>query len=244
MVYGVSVECKRFKRPDAIMVQGNGPMVSVIHFLNCNFRIWLLLALIIPVTAGCIGPRYWDGYVGKVVDADTGEPLDHVFVIARYWGDLPAGGSFQSVCYHAGGTTTNEQGEYRMNPRFDTPDFYFDKRSDIDFFKAGYQRVYYKDGVAKLKEDTSNNQKRLEYLKRMARYTCRSAGRSQRSLYPFFEAIFYEAKSISVTSNEKKDLEKFRWVAASQAIASDRERNMDGSEYSQLIKDYLKDHLQ
>jgi hypothetical protein len=219
-------------------------MVNAIHRLGCNSRAWLPLALILAMTGGCIGPRYWDGYVGKVVDADTGKPLDGVFVIARYSGDLPAGGSFQSVCYHAAGTTTNAQGEYRMNPRFDTPDFYFDKRSEIDFFKAGYQRVYYKDGVAKLKEDTSNYQKRLEYLQRMAGYTCRSAGRSQRSLYPFFEAIFYEAKSISVTSDEKKDLEKFRWVAASQAIASDRERNMDGSEYSELIKDYLSNHLQ
>ena len=130
-----------------------------------------------------------------------------------------------------------------MNPRFDTPDFYFDKRSDIDFFKAGYQSVYYKDGVAKLEKDTSNNQERLEYLKSMAGYTCRLAGRSQRSLYPFFEAIYYEARLISVTSDEKEQLKRFRWWAASQAIASDDELNLDGSEYNRLIDGYLTDHL-
>ena len=147
------------------------------------------------------------------------------------------------MCYHAAGTTTNAQGQYRINPRFDMPDFYFDKRSEIDFFKAGYRYVINKEGIAKLEKDKSNNQERLEYLKDIAGYVCRSAGRSQRSLYPFFEAIYYDAKSISGASDEKKQLERFRWIAASQAIARDDEFNMDGSDYDRLIEVYLKDHL-
>lgn len=217
-------------------------MVSVSKLINGNSRIWLLLALILPLGAGCIGPRYWDGYAGKVVDGDTGKPLDGVFVIARYWGDLPAGGSFQSVCYHAAGTTTNAQGEYRMNPRFDTPDFYFDKRSDIDFFKAGYQSVYYKDGVGKLKKDTGNREKRLEELTRIVRTSdCRGSGKSLRALYPFFEAIYYEAKSISVTQDELKQLRWFQERAASKAIASDS--SMTDSEAEAARQKFLEDNL-
>lgn len=63
-------------------------------------------------------------------------------------------------------------------------------------------------------------------------------------MFPYYESIYYEAKAISVTRKEKKQLEWFPRVAASYAIASDREQNMDGSEYDQLIEDYLKDHLQ
>jgi hypothetical protein len=217
-------------------------MLTVIHLLHGNLKKWLMLALILAVSGGCIGPRYWDGYVGKVVDADTGEPLENVFVIARYSGDIPAGGSFQTVCYHAAGTTTNAQGEYRMNPRFDTPDFYFDKRSDIDFFKARYESVYYKDGVGKLKKDTGNREKRLEELTRIVRTSgCGGAGKSLRALYPFYKAIYYEAKSISVTQDELKQLRWFQERAADKAIASNF--NVPASEAEAARQKFMEENL-
>jgi hypothetical protein len=215
----------------------------VTEFNGLSIRILLAFILFLPVTAGCIGPRYWDGYVGKVVDADTGEPMEDVFVIARYWGDIPQVVDFQTVCYHATGTTTNTQGEYRMSPHFDAPDFYMDKRSKISFFKPGYRSVYYKGGIAKMRKDEGSRKERLDYLRRMAGKNCRGAGESKRALFPYFQSIYYEAKSISVSTTEKNQLQQFRRWAASKAIAQDSDQGVSSTEYNKLIDDYLKDHL-
>lgn len=215
------------------------------EFNVLRIRMLLVFMLCLPVSAGCVGPRYWDGYTGKVVDAETGEPLEGVFVIARYWGDYMYIADFQTACYHATGTTTNAQGEYRMSPHFDAPDIKVDKRSDVDFFKPGYRHVFYKDGIAKLEKDQGTREEQFIELVRMARNrSCDGAGESQRSLYPLYEAIYYEAASISVTNEEKKKLEWFRWVAASQAIARDGDQGMGSTEFNRLIDEYLKDHLQ
>lgn len=209
-----------------------------------NFRMLFVYILLLPVTVGCIGPRYWDGYVGKVVDIENEEPLEGVFVIARYWGDIPAPGHSNTTCYHATGTTTNAKGEYRMNPHLDMPDIYIGKRSDIDFYKPGYRSVYYKDGVAKLEKDKGSREERLKYLRSVAGNTCSGAGKSQQALFPYYESIYYEAKVIADSKEDKKLLSLLRWWAASQAIASDEEQGLNGSEYDQLIKGYLKDNLQ
>jgi hypothetical protein len=205
-----------------------------------------LLALVLSMllTEGYAGPKYWPAQKGQVQDTVTGEPMAGVFVIARYWGYYPVPDS-SSACYHAAGTTTNEQGEYSIPSHFDLMDIKVDKRSKLKFFKPGYRHVFYKDGIAKLEKEQGGREERLEELTRIARISnCHAAGRSQQMLFPYYESIYYEAKAISVTEPEKKHLEWFRSTAASKAIASNREKNMDGTEHENLIKDYLKDHLQ
>lgn len=138
-------------------------------FSDGSFRTLLLVILAAVLSGGCIGPRYWDGYVGKVVDADTGEPLAGAFVIARYSGSIPTPGHSNTVCYHAAGTTSNEGGDYRIPSSVDVLDIKVDKRSRLDFFKPGYRHVFYKDGIAKLEKDKGSREGRLEELTRIVR---------------------------------------------------------------------------
>jgi hypothetical protein len=208
-------------------------------------RVVLAIVLSMLLTDGNAGPKYWPAQRGQVLDAETGEPLAGVFVIARYWGYYPVPGHSSSSCYYAAGTTTNEKGEYSIPSHSDFMDIKVDKRSRLNFFKPDYRHVFYKDGIAKLEKDKSSREERLEELTRIARNSsCDGAGQSQQSLFLFHKAIYNEAKAISVAVKEKEQLDWFRWVAASQIIAQDGDQGMSSAEFNRKIDEYLKDHLQ
>ena len=209
------------------------------------FKVLLALVLSMLLTNSYAGPKYWPAQKGQVLDAESGEPLADVFVIKRYWGNYVTLGTHHPVCYHAAGTMTNEQGIYEFPHRFDIMDTKFDKRSKINVYQIDYRHVFYKDGIAKLEKDQGTREERLEELKRIMRNSnCGGAGQTQQSLFPFHEAIYIEAKAISETMLEKEQLDWFRRVAASKAIASDGDQFMDGGEYDLKTDEYLKDHLQ
>lgn len=204
---------------------------------------WLLaLVLSILLTDGYAGPKYWPAQKGQVLDAETGEPMAGVFVIARYWGYYPVPGHSSSSCYHAAGTTTNEQGEYRIPSHFDIMDIKVDKRSKINVFKPGYRHIFYKDGIAKLKKDNGSQKERLEYLRKVAGNTCSGAGKSQQALFPYYESIYYEAKALSSTKDELKQLEWFRRMAA--RIGTAKDSHTTNSEAELLREKFLGEHLQ
>jgi hypothetical protein len=86
----------------------------------------------------------------------------------------------------------------------------------------------------------------MEYLKQLARANnCDSAGLSERNLYLFYEALYYEAKELSVTNEQKKELKWFRWVAATTATAvDDYDFTRTNEENEAAIAGFLKEHLQ
>lgn len=207
------------------------------------FKGLMALVLSMLLTDSYAGPKYWPAQKGQVLDVETGEPMAGVFVIARYWGYYPVPGHSSSSCYHAAGTTTNEQGEYTIPSHFDILDIKVDKRSKINFFQPGYRHVFYKDGIAKLEKDNGSRDERLEELARIVRTSgCNSAGKSGRSLYSYYEAIYYEVKALSPTKDELKQLEWFKERAASKAIASDS--YLTHSEAELLREKFLEEHLQ
>jgi hypothetical protein len=179
---------------------------------------------------------------GVVLDDATGEPLAGVFVTARYSGNIPAIADYQTVCYHAAGATTDGQGRYRLPAKFDSPGILIEKRLQMSFFKPGYRQVFYKDGVAKLRKDQSVQEERFDEMKRMTRVsTCDGAGKSERSLYPLYEAVFNEAKSLVSSKEDVKDLEWIKSMAASMATASDEARTQVRADAEE--EQFLREHL-
>ena len=203
----------------------------------------LIILMVVVLFVMFVTTRYWPALQGEVLDEATGEPLAGVFVTARYSGNISAIADFQTVCYHAAGTTTDGQGRYRLPAKFDSPGILIDKHLEMSFFKPRYRQVFYMDGVAKLRKDESGREERIEYLRRVGGDSCTDSGGSQQSLYPYFEAIYYEAKSLAVTADENKFVELMRMWAARQAIAHDNERNMNGRELDERIDKYLEGHL-
>ena len=186
----------------------------------------------------------WSAQQGVVLDEATGEPLAEAFVTARYSGNIPTIGDFQTVCYHAAGTKTDTQGRYQLPAKFVFGGILIDKRLDMSFFKPGYRQVFYDDfhGIAKLRKDGSNREERFDELKRVTRVSdCRDAGESERSLYPLYEAVFYEAKNLAFTKENVKDLGWIRSISGIIATASDKARIQTEADLEE--EQFLKDHL-
>ena len=74
-----------------------------------------------------------------------------------------------------------------------------------------------------MKRFIGSREERLESLHRLATGSAcdAQAGVSVRNLFPLYEAIYQEAKELSETPEELKELEWFRYMAADMAIASD-----------------------
>ena len=179
-------------------------------------------------------------------------PIPDAHVVIIWKGAEFAVVETKTVCVYADGTVTDANGNFSFSP-WVKPDGLFpisDIRNQIVVYKPGYEevRVWRRteaDRQYLLKNYDGLRKEHLEYLQNLPRRTsCHQGGSSQKNLSPLFEAVYYEAKTLSVSAEDKKKLDWFRWIAASYAIASDREHNMDGSEYDTLIEDYLKEHLQ
>ena len=130
--------------------------------------------------------------------------------------------------------------------------------SDIDYhivvYKPGYQETLCKTGfriVRKigdpylLKRSEASREEQLNYLRLIPRHLiCIEGGCSEKNVYLLLEAIYFEAKALSVSAEEKKQPQWFREVAAGAAIASKKSDHMGDDEYNALINEYLKNHLQ
>jgi len=191
------------------------------------------------------------GYIsGQVLDADTLEPIPDVHVIINWEGSEFALVDTQTVCVHADGTLTDENGKYRFLPWI-RPDRYpvGTVGSKIYVYKPGYEEVKPrrkpKDDPYLLKHVEVPRKERFEYLSHIPQRTsCHEGGESQKNIFPLYEAMYYEAKVLAVSGEEKKKLEWFREVAASAAISDDNENEMTLTEYNNLINEFLKDNLQ
>ncbi|MDA8238769.1 MAG: hypothetical protein M0Z67_00180 [Nitrospiraceae bacterium] len=79
------------------------------------FRFILFLVFFIVLTSGCCYPLRHDGpYKGKVVDAETGQPIEGVVVLGVWFkvAATPAGGV--SSYYDARETVTDRNGEFEI----------------------------------------------------------------------------------------------------------------------------------
>jgi hypothetical protein len=63
------------------------------------------------------------------------------------------------------------------------------------------------------------------------------------ALYPYHRAIYYEAKALAVTSEEKKQLEWFRKRAARMGTAKET-YSISDAEAEALREKFMEEHLQ
>jgi hypothetical protein len=214
--------------------------------LNGSARGLLLIGMTC-FAAGCclLCPKAiedWPAQKGVVVDTDTGEPLAGAYVIGRWRGYV----SSHSVCFHAEGTRTDSQGRFVL-PAWRNTGPYNNTSHQQYYSQAyfpGYEDVGGRTDRLELKRFTGTREERLQSLTRVATGSAcdPQAGVSVRNLFPLYEAIYQEAKEMSETPEELKELEWFRYIAVDMAIASDTLISSP-VEHKAKINSYLKDHL-
>ena len=206
----------------------------------------VLLAGLLLLTLGCGRSTVeWPGVEGTVVNAETGEPISDAIVIANWYG---TGGWSQTTCFHSESARSDNEGRFTL-PAWRN-EGRFNKLANQYSSARAYKKGYGPDPAGWVNERilmvpfTGTREERLKYLRRLASSSaCDSvAGASLRNLLPLYEAIYQEAKELSNTPEELKDLEWFRYMAADMAIASDTLISSH-VEHEAKINSYLKDHL-
>lgn len=109
-------------------------------FLNNSAKIAVLLILL-PVISGCVSIMYYEGnYRGKVIDAETLQPIQGAVVLGVWSKGYHGAGGVAHEYYDARETTTDEHGEFTVNgmgPRAIT----HLKKMRIVIFKAGFEEI-------------------------------------------------------------------------------------------------------
>ena len=107
--------------------------MKTIHHVLC-------FAFILLISAGCIPVRIDGPYEGRVIDADTNNPIEGAVVSGSWYKEeaTPAGSA--STYYDSYETLTDKDGKFRIPGR---GLLLFTEIRDVDFsiFKAGYEQL-------------------------------------------------------------------------------------------------------
>lgn len=100
-----------------------------------------LIVLTACALCGCVSLVYYDGtYHGRVIDAQTREPIEGAVVLGVWSKGYMGAGGIAHEYYDARETVTDAQGEFSiegMGPRVMT----HLQKMDVVIFKAGYEHV-------------------------------------------------------------------------------------------------------
>ncbi len=104
-------------------------------------KLVLITAVIFSLGAGCGIFKPYPSYYGRVIDAETKEPLEGAAVLAVYYTQKPSPGGPVSFYREAQETVTDKNGEFKI-PSITLTTFkflhFFDPHPHITIFKPGY----------------------------------------------------------------------------------------------------------
>ncbi|VAW99343.1 hypothetical protein MNBD_GAMMA22-1503 [hydrothermal vent metagenome] len=212
----------------------------------------ILLSFILLLLNACASGEplmSWPEMNGQVVDTDTGEPIADAFVIARWQGRV---GFFHgsSTCYHVESTMSDAQGNFTIPSWFEWFDNFWThmKSVSISTYKSDYVTVFNrlsneeKKNIQYQRKSNGTREDKLGYIKLTARRNfCSNAGQSRRKSYYLYRRLYEDAKKITLTKDEKKNLEWFRDIAVSAWVATDQNRTREEKE--KLVLEHLRDNL-
>ena len=188
-----------------------------------------------------------DAIEGRVVEEESREPIEGAIVVVRWEGYISALVDSQRSCVFVQTTTTDINGHYKF------PSW---KKSNkggpvqkikpsITWYKTGYQwpdKISGKFNEYYLTPAKGTSAEKLKFFKKIVWSSgCRSAGKSGKNKYNLYKTLYYDAKLLIKTEEDKKTLAWLRRVAASAWTATDN--SLTYSEAKELIKEHYKEHL-
>ena len=119
----------------------------LIGMIGDNMKTKKLLSILILISlTGCFGyyslVRYDRSYKGKVIDADTGEPIEAAVVLGVWNKEYPTPGGGVSEFYDARETVTDKNGEFSISGMGLRVMSNLEPM-DVVIFKAGYEHLGY-----------------------------------------------------------------------------------------------------
>ena len=145
-------------------------------------------------------------FSGQVTDAETGEPIEGVIVVALWKGDVNPIVDSTQICYHVETAVSDENGKYRVpgwvGGKFGVMGSYIITES----YKQGYERVpvngRYSKNEVKMAIFTGTLESRMSYLVDFAgQVSCGPQENREKALFQLYKEIYLEARGLSNVHN-------------------------------------------
>lgn len=194
---------------------------------------------------------------GIVVDAVTGKPIAGAYVSYLWEGGTygGAGHGGRTVCFHAAGTVTDENGRFHVEP--------WSEWSTYQVANTDPQALIYAPGYVpttvllrvgqieppvprlheryELQRFAGSGEQRIDALFwGFANRDCAYGGESQKRLYPMLRAIYFEARDLARTAEQKETTDAIAELAARSAVAP----NPYGPADDDRLQSFVQEHLQ
>lgn len=196
---------------------------------------------------------------GQVVDRATGAPIGGAHVAALWQsGIMPRGFSAHNtrdVCYHAAATVTDDRGQFVI-PAWSEWSSYrvVNTEPQVLVYARGYvpativlnaraegqrpRRIDKRLAIDAFSGDSSARIRELFWG--FANRDCMYGKESQKSLYPMWRSIYFEARGIATDRSEFNTVDSIAWFAARAALANDPQVPM----HTSVIDAFIREHLQ
>ena len=175
------------------------------------------LALVLCMLLSACGSeplRSWPEIRGRVLDAETEEPIGGAHVIVYAQGDISVFVDTQRVCYHIDAAVTDSDGRFEI-PTWNEGFSYSSasgKHQDVSVFKAGYSEAMRTYRERSYRKNIWYQQKfhgtRAEWLERLkaalSSTACGSAGKMEARVLPMLAAVLSAAQRLGEGEEEKK----------------------------------------
>jgi hypothetical protein len=210
-----------------------------------------LILIVVPLSVLRFCGMQGGPVVGRVLDEQTGKPIEGAMVVALWEGDIFAFATSRSTCYYMDKATSWKGGWYFIWPWiYKGPNgLLVGRRTRILSHKAGYKfGKYVSDWVKYLRPFEGTRLDHLEYLAHQAREmaTCGDGWESGIKEYEVLRAIYEEGKSLigqepPPTKLEQKKLNSMRWNVAEKYV--DPYFKMESKDHYDAVRQYMKEHL-
>lgn len=201
---------------------------------------------------------YGERVAGRVVDADSGNPIAGAHV-ALFWESPIEPHGFtahnsRDICFHAAATISDSQGRFSIAPWREWSRYSVESHDPIAIVYArGYtprQIVMYEGEFRPpierpserfaLQRFSGSVDERLNVMwTGIANHGCSYGGESQKSLFPMLRAMYEEAREIA-KSDHTNDVRAFSVMAARAALAPDPNSAANVASIEKFIQEHLQ----
>jgi hypothetical protein len=211
MASGALTACKKVLRH---------PIRSSI-FVMLAIAILVLIARLCAITGGPVS--------GRVIDADTGQPIADAIVIVR-WNSQPPGMYSHPDCFHVETSRSTVDGTYRAPLWIEIPALLLIGQTHYsDAYRPGYERIHVHTKEAEaapedvyLKQFRGTDSERFDFISGpvFSGMSCLGGGTSQRSLFPLRKAALHEARNLARTDQQRKEIQGMLRITAYEWLAT------------------------
>ena len=174
-------------------------------------------------------------YEGRVVDKDTGKPIEGAYVVAAWRGSLISPPERVSVCFHVDVTMTDKEGKFsfsdwsgNINPLI------VNRRMELEvFYKAGYYWDLSKpfpiiNKTFVLTPHSGTPEERFEQINALRVPIDCEKPRDGKKLFPLLKEVFAEASAAALSPKQKMAADEWLFLAERYEFdfltTSDRQR--------------------